>query len=203
MVNTVKINDVAEAYGARAAAYIQGVGQIENTAAEDRSHVLSWARGLDGPVLDVGCGPGQWTNFLVEHGVTAAGIDPVPKFIEEAKRRYPAGNYRVGSAEELQVADASLGGVLAWFSLIHTDPDRMDSLLTELARAIKPGSSVLIGFFLGPARKPFDHVVTRAYFWTFDALAEDLERAGFAVTDQTTRVDNGVQSRGILTARRQ
>src|SRR5688500_12789080 len=129
---------VREAYAARAAEYISRFGSIEAAAEQDREHVLAWARAVDGRIIDVGCGPGQWTNYLHEHGVDIEGVDPVPEFVDEARLRYPGADYRIGHAERLGAEAGSLGGVLAWYSLIHADPDQVDAALMEFARCIRP-----------------------------------------------------------------
>jgi SAM-dependent methyltransferase len=193
---------VREAYAARAAEYIGVCGSIEDAAEQDRAHVLAWARGVNGRIIDVGCGPGQWTSFLHERGVDIEGVDPVPEFIDHARQRYPGADYRIGHADRLGVEDASLGGVLAWYSLIHTDPDRIGGLLTKLARCLRPGGGLAIGFCEGAEVAPFDHAVTTAYFWPVALLSSRVERAGFVVTDVQTRADPGTRPHGAIIAQR-
>jgi SAM-dependent methyltransferase len=43
--------------------------------------------GLEGPVLDIGCGPGRLVGALAEAGRPALGIDPSPTAVEEAAAR--------------------------------------------------------------------------------------------------------------------
>lgn len=196
------IDRVCAAYAERLDEYIEAVGRIEHAAATDRDYVLAWARGVDGRILDVGSGPGQWTDYLRRQGIDVEGVEPTEAFVEDARRRYPAARYRTGRAESLGVEGASIGGVLAWFSLIHIEPDGLPRALAEFARCLAPGGSVLIGFFDGAAREPFDHAVTTAYYWSVEALAELLDRAGFAVTDSHTRADSGVRPQGTIVASR-
>jgi SAM-dependent methyltransferase len=42
---------------------------------------------LDGPVLDVGCGPGRIVEGLARRGVAALGVDPAPGAVALARRR--------------------------------------------------------------------------------------------------------------------
>lgn len=199
---TMSAGQVEDAYAARANEYIELFGTIEAAAQQDREHVLTWANGIDGRIMDVGCGPGHWTNYLRENGVDIEGIDPVPEFIQRARRQYPRDRFRIGRADQLGVGAASLGAVLSWFSLIHAHPDAIDGLLAELARCTRPGGGLLIGFFEGPSLIAFDHAVSTAYFWPMDVLGGRLEQAGFVVTDARARTDPGVRRQGTITARR-
>jgi SAM-dependent methyltransferase len=201
-VSSVTVDAVREAYSRRAAEYVEVVGKIEHAAMQDREYLLAWARGVEGLIIDAGCGPGQWTNYLQHKGIDIEGIDPVATFVDGAKKRYPSARYRVGRAEDLGVHDGSLGGVLAWFSLIHTAPNLIDEPLAEFARCIKPGGSLLIGFFDGAQREAFEHAVTTAYYWSVDALTEHVARAGFVMTDARTRTDPGVRPQGVIVAKR-
>jgi trans-aconitate methyltransferase len=75
-----------------------------------------------GPVAGVGCGPGHVTAHLHELGVDAFGIDLSPVMVEVARRDHPGLRFGVGSMTDLNLADASVAGLLAWWSLIHV-PD--------------------------------------------------------------------------------
>lgn len=196
----MSLTAVRDAYSARSAEYADALGSIEETAEHDRNYVRAWAKQVDGPILDVGCGPGQWTNYLHEHGVMVEGIDPVPEFVEHARSRNPNATYRVGSAGNLDVEDESLGGVLAWYSLIHTAPDDLDRLLADIARCLRPGGRLAVGFFAGLELEPFEHAVTVAYFWPADLLAARVERAGLVILDTETRHDPESRPHGAILA---
>lgn len=198
----MSFHEVREAYSARAGEYTDAVGRIEHAAQRDREVLLAWARGVDGPILDVGCGPGQWTNLLHREGADIQGIDPVDAFLDDARARYPAVRYRTGRAEDLGVPDGTLGGILAWFSLIHTDPHAIDAPLAEFARCLREGGSLVLGFFSGPDHEPFDHAIATAYSWSVDGLSGRVEHAGFTVVDARVHVDPGRRPEGFLVAQR-
>lgn len=198
----MSFDKVREAYSARAGDYTDAVGHIEHAAPQDRDALLAWARGVAGPILDVGCGPGQWTSFLHHERIDIEGVEPVEAFLAEARARYPAVRYRPGRAEDLGVPDGTLGGILAWFSLIHTDPHAIAVPLAEFARGLREGGSLALGFFVGPDRDPFDHAITTAYTWSVDGLSSRVEQAGFTVVDAHVRADPGTRPQGLLVAER-
>ncbi|WP_396045393.1 class I SAM-dependent methyltransferase [Aeromicrobium sp. UC242_57] len=149
---------------------------MARTHPSDRALVRHWADGLARPVLDAGCGPGQWTDFLASGGTPAHGLDLVPDFVARARQQYPSLRFDLGCSEALPDATGSLGGVLAWYSLIHHEPDAIGLPLTEFARVIQPGGGLLIGYFEGATVEKFDHAVTAAYRWPADGSPDSWPR---------------------------
>ncbi|PPF46014.1 SAM-dependent methyltransferase [Pseudoclavibacter sp. AY1F1] len=188
------------AYAERALEYADALGSIAAMAQEDRELIGRWAGEIDGPVLDVGCGPGHWTAWLHARGVDIVGLDPVREFVEIALDRHQECDFRQGTVEALDVASASLAGALAWYSLIHLEPPRIPGALMELARCIRPGGGLLIGFFEGPVVAPFGHKVTTAYAWPVAEFARLLDDAGFLVEEVHVRTDTGHRPHGALVA---
>ncbi|MBO0981282.1 class I SAM-dependent methyltransferase [Microbacterium sp. SD291] len=149
--------------------------------ARDRALIETWRDVTPGLLLDAGCGPGHWTDLLGHGGREVRGVDLSQQFIASARSRHPHLTFDVGSFRDLPLDDSSAGGILAWYSLIHTPPLDTPAVLAEFARVLVPGGSILIGFFEGEPREPFAHAVAPAWFWSPEALAELLADAGFAV----------------------
>jgi ubiquinone/menaquinone biosynthesis C-methylase UbiE len=191
---------IRAAYGARAAEYTGLLGSMEDMHELDRQRIERWAKRIDGEVIDVGCGPGHWTEFLHRRGVDVQGIDLVPEFIDSARVRFPDVSFRVASLRDLDVPDASLHGVLAWYSLIHVPPNEMPAVLSEIARALAPGGRLLMGFFEGAAAEPFAHAITPAYYWSVNHMRHMLSGSGFEVLDVETRQDSGKRPHAAVAA---
>jgi SAM-dependent methyltransferase len=102
-----------------------------------------------GPVADVGCGPGHVTAHLHELGADAFGIDLSPGMIEVARRDHPGLRFEVGSMTDLGLADASVAGLLAWWSLIHVPDDAVPAVFRHFRRVLRPGGLLLLGFHVG------------------------------------------------------
>lgn len=193
---------VREAYSARSREYVDLFGSMTSTHPSDRALVSSWAATMTGPVLDAGCGPGQWTHFLAGCGLTATGIDLVPGFVDHARAHHPHLDFDLGGFETLDAATESLGGILAWYSLIHHRPQDIRTPLVEFARVTRPGGGLLVGFFEGPVVEPFDHAATTAYRWPVAELGRELAVAGFEVIEAHTRTSRDQRPHGAITARR-
>jgi SAM-dependent methyltransferase len=164
--------------------------------------VSTWAESVTGPVLDAGSGPGQWTDFLAQHGLDARGIDLVPEFVAHATATYPDLTFNVGTFEAIDAETGALGGVLTWYTTIHHQPDDLPAVFGEFARVIRPGGGLLVGFFESHNLEPFGHTVTQAYRWPVRQLRELIEAAGFDVLETHTRTEEDVRPHGAIVARR-
>lgn len=102
-----------------------------------------------GTVADVGCGPGHVTAHLSRLGVDAFGIDLSPTMIEVARRDHPGLRFEVGSMTDLGLADASVAGLLAFWSLIHVPDAAVPGVLGHFRRVLRPGGPLLLGFHVG------------------------------------------------------
>ncbi|MEV7601173.1 class I SAM-dependent methyltransferase [Kitasatospora sp. NPDC089797] len=135
-----------------------------------------------GPVADLGCGPGYLTAALAQGGLDAYGLDLSPALVAIARRSHPRLRFDVGSMDALAAGDGTLGGVVSWYSLIHTPPEQLPSYLAEFRRVLAPGGYALLAFFEseGAPVAPFDHKVATAYRWPVDGLAALAAGAGLA-----------------------
>src|SRR5262245_8143894 len=109
------------------------------------------ASGLDGPVGDVGCGPGHVAAYLAQRGLPAVGIDLSPRMIDVGRLRYPELDLRVGSMTRLDVPDGAWAGLAAVYSIIHMPSDARLAAYHEFARVLRPGAWALVAFHIDSA----------------------------------------------------
>lgn len=102
-----------------------------------------------GPVADIGCGPGYVTRHLHDLGVDAFGIDLSPEMVAIARRDHPDLRFEVGTMTDLDLADDSVAGVLAFWSVIHVPDEAVPGVFEEFRRVLRPGGPVLVGFHVG------------------------------------------------------
>lgn len=196
------MTSVEGAYSSRAAEYADLFGSVEAAHPTDRQLVETWSDAVQGRILDAGCGPGHWTDHLARRGHEVRGIDLVPAFVERARSAYPDVPFAVGSIDAIDEPDGSLGGVLAWYSTIHHPPGRIGVPLAEFARVLRPGGSLLIGYFAAEdAVEEFDHAVVPAYRWPERELRAVLRDHGFEVTEAYHRTGREHRPLGSVVCR--
>lgn len=136
----------------------------------------------DGPVADLGCGPGHITAHLHWLGLSAFGVDLSPAMIALARQAHPHLRFDVGSMTALDIADDALSGILSRTSVIHTPPPLLPQILAEFHRVLAPGGHLLLCVLGsdGPAHPAqlYDHKVSAAYRWWPDHLSGLLRESG-------------------------
>ncbi|MEW1750174.1 class I SAM-dependent DNA methyltransferase [Streptomyces angustmyceticus] len=117
-----------------------------------------------GPVADLGCGPGLVTAHLAALGLSVFGVDLSPRMVAHARREHPGVRFEEGAMTSLDLPDGSLGGVVAWYSIIHTPQERLPELFAEFHRLLAPGGHLLVAFQTGDeplhVAQPFGHPVS-------------------------------------------
>jgi ubiquinone/menaquinone biosynthesis C-methylase UbiE len=93
-------------------------------------------------ILDIGCGTGRAVFELSQRGANAVGIDVNAQMIAVARRRFPRNDFRVGSAEDLKIADGHLDLYRAEAVYQHLSRPRL--ALAEAFRVLKPGGKAVI-----------------------------------------------------------
>jgi SAM-dependent methyltransferase len=92
--------------------------------------------------LDIGCGEGRFCRMLQAAGIATVGIDPTVAFIESARQRDPGGDYRIATAETLDVPPQTFDLVVSYLTLIDV-PDLVLAT-AKMVDALRPGGTLLI-----------------------------------------------------------
>ncbi|PPK67627.1 class I SAM-dependent methyltransferase [Actinokineospora auranticolor] len=163
-----------------------------------------------GPAVDVGCGPGRVTGYLADLGVSVYGVDLSPEMVKIARGERPDLRFEVGSMWDLGLADGSLAGLSAWYSVIHTPAPEVGDLLAEFGRMLRVGGHLVLGFQIGdePLRleRPLGHDVSLDFNRLRPAWVVGLlEERGFEVVVRVEReaLEGETAPQAYLIARRQ
>ena len=139
---------------------------------------------LDGTLLDVGCGAGRAVPLVEGAGLVYEGCDPAQGMVSQAQKLYPGRNFMVAALPDLAYAEGQFDGVLAWYSLIHCNPDELTSALKEIKRVVKPGGSVLLAFQVGAGQRMIENAYQTgksmvAWFHHPQDVVTQLRKLGF------------------------
>ncbi|MET9529983.1 MULTISPECIES: class I SAM-dependent methyltransferase [unclassified Streptomyces] len=155
------LSTIRASYDTVAVAYEERVRDDLANSPYDRAMLAAFADQVrtdgGGPVADVGCGPGRVTAHLDGLGAEAFGIDLSPGMVDVARRTYPGLRFEVGSMTALDLADGSLGGLVAWYSIIHLPPELLPSVFAGFHRVLAPGGRLLLAFKAGDELRHLDH----------------------------------------------
>lgn len=146
----------------------------------------------DGPVADLGCGPGRTTARLAALGLPMFGVDLSESMLAIARRENPGLRFEQGSMLELDLPDGALAGALSFYSSIHTPVDQLPALFAEFHRVLAPGAPLLVAFQAGDEHRHFDRPFGHPVSLTFqrrrpEHIADLLTAAGFALVSRTVR----------------
>lgn len=95
-------------------------------------------------ILDVGCGAGIKSRYLVEKGFEVVGIDFSEKFIEIAKRENPDITFQVMDMNDVENLNSKFDAVFAQASLLHIPKNNIVNVLTKLVSVLNKNGHLYI-----------------------------------------------------------
>jgi SAM-dependent methyltransferase len=148
-------------------------------------------------VVDIGCGGGALVRELAARGARMIGIEiSAPQLAPALARDGDSGaQYRIGSAQALPLADASVDVALFMRTLHHVPPGDLGAALTEVRRVLRSGGAVYVaeplaeGDYFSLTSLVEDELAVRA------AAQAALADAGAAGLKRATTIDYDVRLR--------
>ncbi len=106
-------------------------------------------------VLDLCCGSGQTTQFLVELSQNVTGLDASPKSLQRAQQNVPLASYVEAFAEEMPFVDNLFDVVHTSVALHEMQPQQLRKIINEVYRVLKPGGVFTLVDFHAPTNPIF------------------------------------------------
>jgi SAM-dependent methyltransferase len=138
-------------YDAVAAQYAEAFTGEHEKKPMDQEMLRRFSRaiGESGPVLDLGCGPGQTARYLKDLGVDISGLDLSEKLLEQARSIHPGITFRKGDILDLDLDDDSIAGVVSFYTICHFTTEQVKKTLDEVFRILRPGGLFLFTYHVG------------------------------------------------------
>lgn len=109
----------------------------------------------DTKILDLCCGSGQATQFLVKSSQNVTGLDASPLSLRRARQNVPNASYVEAFAEEMPFADNEFDLVHISVALHEMQPEQLCKIITEVYRVLKPGGLFTLVDFHAPTNPIF------------------------------------------------
>ncbi|MEJ7584351.1 MAG: class I SAM-dependent methyltransferase [Acidimicrobiales bacterium] len=122
---------------------------IRGTRDEVRAEVEAFvadvmAIGAIAPVVDLGCGRGEWLEVLRDHGVEAYGVDTSQRAASAAVDRGLDVRVGDGAAHLAGLAESSLAAVTAFHLIERLDSGSLVDLVDRALVALRPGGLLIL-----------------------------------------------------------
>ncbi|MEH2109046.1 class I SAM-dependent methyltransferase [Nostoc sp.] len=156
----------------------------------------------DSQVLDLCCGSGQTTEFLVKLSQNVTGLDASPKSLQRARLNVPEASYIEAFAEEMPFADNLFDVVHTSVALHEMQPQQLRKIINEVYRVLKPEGVFTLVDFHAPTNPIFWPGIS-VFLWLFETetawellktdLGEFLTKTGFEVSKSTLYAGGSLQ----------
>lgn len=156
----------------------------------------------DTPILDLCCGAGQTTQFLVKFSDCVTGLDVSPVALQRAAQNVPQATYIEGLAEAMPIADQQFNLVHSSVALHEMNYQQLQQILREALRVLKPGG-VFTAIDLHQPTNLLMMPGLATFMWLFETetawqllktdLVKELQGAGFEKVTQKLYAGGSLQ----------
>jgi ubiquinone/menaquinone biosynthesis C-methylase UbiE len=146
----------------------------------------------NGPVCDMGCGPGHVARYLCEAGMSVWGLDLSSGMLEQARRLNPEMEFRQGNMLALDLPDNALAGIVAFYAIVNIPSGSLPVVFAEMARVLDSGGVLFLAFHAGDQTLREEELWGRPvamdfFFFQPSDIRILLEAAGLAVEEVVER----------------
>lgn len=153
-------------------------------------------------VLDLCCGSGQTTRFLVQYSQEVIGLDASPRSLKRAQENVPEAEYVEAWAEAMPFPENQFDLVHTSVALHEMTPEQLQQILQEVYRVLKPGGIfALVDFH--PPTNPLYWPGVALFLLLFETktawqfvktdLLQHLQNVGFRACDRTLYAGGSLQ----------
>ena len=148
-------------------------------------------------ILDIGCGVGEDTKFLIKKNFDVVSVDGSKKMLAIARRNVPNHKFHLADMRSKKYRPKSFDGIVAAFSLIHLTKKESKSLINNFSIWLKENGMLYLALQEGSGEKnvmePFEpNERVFINFYEEDEINGVLLSSGFSIiffrkTNPTTK----------------
>lgn len=189
-----KLDKITKLYNSVSKEYADAFSGEHEKKPMDREILYRFSRevGNENPVWDLGCGPGQTTNYLRNLGIQASGLDMSGQMLDQARRRHPDIHFQQGNILALEFEDSSIAAILSFYAMVHFTKDQVDKAFREIHRVLRPNGLFLFTYHVGEETIRISEFLGKQIdmdfmFFTTDFITGCLTDCGFKQIDTIER----------------
>lgn len=123
--------------------------------------------GAETKILDLCCGSGQTTQFLVQYSQDVTGLDASPLSLQRAKKNVPSAKYIEAFAESMPCPDGHFDLVHSSVAMHEMQSAQLRQIFQEVYRVLKPGGLFTLVDFHQPTNPVFWPGLA-VFLWLFE-----------------------------------
>lgn len=142
--------------------------------------------GKHAKILEVGCGPGNITKYLLDRHVNLEilGVDIAPNMIELAKQNNPKATFEVWDARAISQLTTKFDGVIAGFCIPYLSLNETRKLISDAYQLLNKEGQLYISFVEGQHTQSgfkTNSFGDSVYFYYHELsnITYEMERLGF------------------------
>jgi len=144
-------------------------------------------------ILDVGCGVGVDSGYMVSEGFEVIGVDLSKEMLKLGKQKFPKIEFRHGDIRKLDFPPNSFDGILASCSLIHIPKKDVPALIKKFHQILKKDGAIYFALqggkseeiFVDEPFKPDEKIFLN--IMSFYEIKNLLVNAGFSIVKKYER----------------
>ena len=121
----------------------------------------------DTEILDLCCGAGQTTKYLVTKSKQVTGLDVSPVALARAANNVPQAKYVEGLAQKMPLVDNQFDVIHISSALHEMTSEELEQILLEVHRVLKPGGIFTLVDFHPPTNILF-WLPVAVFIWLFE-----------------------------------
>lgn len=163
--------------------------------AETLDLFISFLKRKDANILDLGCGPGNITRFLLYRcpDLNILGIDISENMIALAQKNNPEAQFKILDCREMGNLDKKFDAIIGGFVLPYLDEEEVTKLINDLYRLLNPGGLIYLSAMGSKNNNDSLQVsssgkedVLKTHYYSLDFLFSILDKNQFEIKHSET-----------------
>ena len=147
---------------------------------------------FDADILDVGCGPGNVTHYLLSKNpdFKITGIDLAPKMIKLAQANNPNADFTVMDCRDIRKLNRSFDGIVCAFCIPYLSKEETKNLIQDISGSLKSDGVVYVSAMEDDYDKSGFETTSFSgndevfiYYHQYEFIESELEESGLEVVE--------------------